>query len=134
MAKWRGTIISFLLGCGLIAVVGVWQASFAEDSLSGTLTAWSNACFAVAVLWCGIGLLVWISAFGGFQALGYLSRVFRKKWSKAAQEKYKNQNSYYDYMEERRKNAKKAPSTALMLPGGIYLAAAIALTVAYTLV
>lgn len=133
MAKWRGTIISFLLGCGLIAVIGTWQLSFLGGSLSGALIAWSNACFAVAVLWCGIGLLVWISAFGGFQALGYLSRVFRKKWSKAAREKYKNQDSYYDYMEEQRKHAKKAPSTALMLPGGIYLAVSVALTLAYTM-
>ncbi len=133
MANWKRNLISFGIGCAVIVPVAFWQMSFQESSILGRLLSWSNACFFAAVLWAGLGVLVWIDSFGGFDAARFLGRTFQRKWSKAAREQKKQ--SYYDYrmerQEKRKEKGKKSASSFLLLPGGLYLAAASVLTVLF---
>ncbi|MCD8126630.1 MAG: DUF3899 domain-containing protein [Clostridiales bacterium] len=129
MTNWKRNLISFGIGCVVIVPVAFWQMSFQEDGVLGRLLSWSNACFLAAVLWGGLGILVWIAAFGGFDAARFLGRTFWRKWSRAAREEKKQ--SYYDYRVERQKKRKKGVSSFLLLPGAVYLAAAAVLTVLF---
>ncbi len=133
MANWKRDLISFGVGCVAIVPVAFWQMSFQEDSVLGRLLSWSNACFAAAVLWGGLGILVWIDSFGGFDAARFLGRTFQRKWSKAAREQKKQ--SYYDYkverQEKRKEKRKNSASSFLLLPGLVYLVAAAVLTVLF---
>lgn len=127
-----GALISFLL-CTLLAVgVSLWQMSFQENSLLGGLCAWSNGCFAAAVLWGSIGLLLLIARFDGFLALQYMGYTFRTKWSKMRGGDSPHLDSYYEYMQKKRETRGVGRMIKLLLiPAVIYLLAAVVLTVLF---
>lgn len=127
-----GGLISFLI-CTVVAVgVSLWQMSFQEDGVLGTLRSWSNGCFTAAVFWCSFGLLILIARFDGFRAMQYLGYTFRYKWFRKQKEESSQLESYYDYIKRKKESSSGMRTVkALLIPGLLYLAAAILLTVIF---
>ncbi len=127
-----GVFISFLICTGVTVGVSLWQMSFQEDSILGTLRSWSNGCFAAAVFWCSFGLLILIARFDGFRAVQYLGYTFRCKWSKKQKDESSQLESYYDYIKRKKETRSDTRIVkAFLIPGLLYLAAAILLTVIF---
>lgn len=121
----RVLLVSFLAGVAAACAISLWQSGFRAP-----LAAWSNGFFAAAVLWCGAGLLLLISLFGGFDSFGYISYRLRRSFSRRTREQNPAQESYYDYTRRRREEKwDKFISSVALLPGIFYLAVAVVLTV-----
>ena len=121
----RALLVSFLVGTAAACMISLWQSGFWDP-----LAAWSNGFFTVAVLWCGAGLLLLISLFGGFDSFGYISYRLRRAFSRRTREQNPAQESYYDYAKRRREEKwDKFMSSVALLPGCFYLAVAVVLTI-----
>lgn len=126
-----GLFISFLFCSFLAAAISLWQMSFQEDTHLGKLLSWANGCFAAAALWTSLGLLMLIASFDGFRAIQYLGYTFRLKWSKNRDSESRLE-SYYEYMQKKRKEQGERRMVKLfLLPGILYLAAAVVLTIVF---
>lgn len=121
----RALLVSFLLCTGAACGISLWQMSFRSVLLS-----WANGCFAAAVLWCGTGALVLISLFGGFDSFSYVSHRVRRRFSRHLREASPKQESYFEYCRRRSEERwDKFAGAVLLLPGAVYLAAAVVLAV-----
>lgn len=130
--RYVGIFISFLICSAAAVTISLWQMSFQEDSLLGGLLSWSNGCFAAAALWGSLGLLLLVARFDGFRTLQYLGYIFRFRWSKIRGGNSQHMDSYYEYAQKKKKlRGDGRMIKHFLIPAGIYLAAAVVLTVIF---
>lgn len=124
-----GLLASFLL-CSVLAVgISLWQMSFQETGLLSGIRSWADGCFAAGALWGSLGVLLLVAAFDGFRAMQYLGYTFRFKWSKNQNRKSQHLDSYYEYIQKKKKNEGEGRVVRyFLIPAGVYLAAAVVLT------
>jgi len=120
---WQHLLISSVLSAVLFGIITVWQLKIRQSSL----VAVSNACFAVAVVWGGIGLMTLISSAGGYSSLGYLMYVFKRKWSRKKDWKTKKMLSYFEFQNDTEPAGAAKPLIVLLLPAAVYLILSIVL-------
>lgn len=121
----RALLVSSALCIAAVCGLSAWQAGFRP-----VLIAWANGFYAAAVFWCGAGLLVLISLFGGFDSFSYLSHRVRRRFSRRVREENPKQESYFDFCRRRREEQwDRFASAVLLIPGAVCLAVAAVLTI-----
>lgn len=119
----RALLLSSLLCIAAVCGISLWQTSFRSASI-----AWANGFYAAAVFWCGAGVLVLISLFGGFDSFSYLSHRVRRRFSRRVREENPMQESYFDFCRRRREEQwDRFAAAVLLIPGAVCMVIAVVL-------
>ena len=122
MKRHLGKLIAFILGGVLMSVNILYQGPAADRE--ELLRILSNAALVPGILLAGIGGILYISGEGLFDGIRYtVSTLIIRMFG--MESKY---DSYYDYLQRKKKGN---PGSHLLIPGLIYLAVAIILTLLY---
>ncbi len=112
---------TYISACGsafvMIGVFAYWFGAFSADSASLAFAALSNACFVTAVLYIGVGALIWISTTGLFDIFGFGFKSLKYLFTPIAKDP--NEGGYYEYMMEKREKRKGKPIPYFMLVIGV---------------
>lgn len=125
MKRHLGRLISLLCGLALWIIGVSYQGLPQTAAASEWFRILSNGALIPGILFLGISGLTWISGEGLFDGIRYSMSTLLKR----LQGKNKRYGSYYDYTQRE----KKRPSYPMLLPGLLFLAAAVILTVLYYL-
>jgi hypothetical protein len=112
LTKYGGWLASIAVGLVICLLVA------AAEQGSDALTVASDACFVAGVLLAGLGGLIWIANFGGFNALGYGTYLLLRKLS-PSKSKFQNRKTYLEYSLEKQETH-KAPKP-ILVTGIVYL-------------
>ena len=125
----RRTIRTALIGLGIAVAVMALRGGFDAASSEAFLVALCDALFVAGALLSGTALLIWVSGEGAFNAISYGTR---KVIDQVRREENRNKTAktYYDFVSERQSRKKDFPAF-LMIPGGVFLAAAAAVLIIY---
>lgn len=119
-----GQGIALLVGLALCGVSVAYQAAGGENSLQDWFRIASNAALIPGVLYLGVSAMLRISGEGVFDALRYSLSTLLAHFRGET----KRYPSYYDYLQREKKARASYP---MLLPGVLFLGAAVALTLLY---
>lgn len=124
MKRHLGQLIALLCGLALFLISLLYQDPFQVSGFREWFRILSNAALIPGVLLAGISGMMWISGEGLFNGIKYSinSLVARMLGHE------KRYASYYDYI---RREKKKRPAYPMLLPGVLFLAAAIVFNLLY---
>lgn len=119
--KNRSKILSYLIGTliavAMTALMAVSFGAFKAPNTSLMFAYLCNASFVTAVLYCGVGLLAWISTTGFFDIFGYGFKSLKYLFTPAKRDR--SEGGYYEYVLEKRERKKSKASTGFILVIGV---------------
>ena len=119
-------LIQLCLGLLIAFLIRWYQGLFVATKLSDILMVISDGFTVVAVLYLGIGALMWISTTGFFDIFGYAfkraTRVFIPNFFGDAE------GNFYEYKMEKHEKRKGFSQYSSLIIGGIFLLISIVLT------
>lgn len=125
MKRHWGQLTALLCGCILYLLCVLYQGLPQTSNAREWFRVLSNGALIPGVLFIGISGIVWIADEGLFDGIKY-SMSSMMSHIKGHDKRY---TSYYDYT----RREKNAPSYPMLLPGAVFLALAIVLTLLYHL-
>lgn len=126
---WIGWIVAAVVAAGIVWLVYEYEVSYYGITRGNQVRFIGDGFFVAAVLYLGIGALVWIANLGGLNGLRYLTyqvvTIFTPK-----KHRFEERKSYYDFLRERDKKG-KTDNKVLLTVGGVCLLASIILAVVF---
>lgn len=117
--KWIGWAAAAAGALAVAAAVVLYESSLYESmGFQMQMHVWCDGFFVSAVVFLGIGALVWISELGGFGAMGYLFYMTASIFS-PRKKRFEERKSYYDFLREKEeKRTQKHPASRIWLITG----------------
>lgn len=100
--KYVQWLICSLLALIVCAAVVFYEKGYTQWGLARMLC---DGCFVAGVLFLGIGILVWVSNFSGFTALGYAWYLLVRKLS-PSKARFESRLSYVEYVQAHQQRMK----------------------------
>lgn len=113
-----GWLVCAAAALAVCAAVVLYERSYADWSLVRMI---SDGFFVAGVILVGLGVLIWVANFGGFNALGYGWYLLVRKLS-ASRARFEERLSYLEYVQQHREKSKNP--TCILGTGLICIAAA----------